>query len=78
MNETFETLIAQAQTGDGTVSISKAELLCFKTYLASRGYGVSRMEVARSGAKGRQSPLDMGCGILPATVGDDPGQAQSF
>lgn len=72
MNERFETLITQAQTGAGTDWISEAELLSFNTYLASRGYGVSRMEVARTGAQGRQSPMDVFYGILPAPGGDDP------
>ncbi len=72
MNKRFEALIAQAQTGAGTDWISEAELLAFNEYLATRGYGVSRMEVARAGAGGRQVPWDVGYGILPAPIGDDP------
>lgn len=72
MNDRFEALISQAQTGAGTDWISKPELLSFNEYLASRGYGVSRMEVSRAGATGRQAPEDIGYGILPAPVGDDP------
>lgn len=72
MNERFETLLAQAETGGGTDWISEAELLSFNVYLASRGYGVSRMEVARAGAEGRQSPMDVTYGILPAPIGEDP------
>lgn len=48
MNERFEDLIAQAQTGRGTETISEAELLEFNEYLATRGFGVSRMEVSRA------------------------------
>lgn len=72
MNERFETLIVQAETGAGTDWISEAELLSFNKYLASRGYGVSRMEVARAGTEGRQSPMDVFYGVFPAPLGNDP------
>lgn len=47
-NQRFEDLIAQAQTGRGTETISEAELLEFNAYLAKRGFGVSRMEAYRA------------------------------
>lgn len=48
MNKRFEELLAQAQTGRGTDTISEAELLEFNNYLATQGFGVSRMEVYRA------------------------------
>ena len=70
MNEHFEHLIAQAQTGAGTKWLSEAELLEFNDYLAARGFGVSRMEVAR--AKGGTKPPNFGYGVTPQPFpGDD-------
>lgn len=48
MNQRFEELILQSETGVGTEWLSEAELLEFNEYLAMRGYGVSRMEVKRA------------------------------
>ncbi|UOA28901.1 hypothetical protein [Pseudosulfitobacter sp. DSM 107133] len=70
MNARFEDLIAQAQTGGGTEWISEAELLEFNEYLAMRGFGVSRMEVAR--AEGGTVPPNHGYGVTPQPFrGDD-------
>lgn len=70
MNERFEYLIAQAQIGGGTEWISEAELLEFNEYLAMRGFGVSRMEVAR--AEGGTEPPNHGYGVTPQPFrGDD-------
>ena len=70
MNERFEYLIAQAQTGAGTEWISEAELLEFNEYLEVRGFGVSRMEVAR--AEGGTQPSNFSYGVLPQPLpGDD-------
>lgn len=70
MNARFETLIAQAQTGAGTEWISEAELLEFNEYLAARGFGVSRMEVAR--AEGGTVAPNHGYGVTPQPFrGDD-------
>lgn len=70
MNTRFEDLIEQAQTGAGTEWISEAELLDFNEYLATRGFGISRMEVAQ--AAGGTVKRNFGYGILPAPIGDDP------
>jgi len=70
MNQRFEHLIAQAETGGGTEWISEAELLEFNEYLAARGYGVARMEVSR--AAGGTVNRNFGYGVLPAPLGDDP------
>ena len=70
MNEHFEYLIAQARTGGGTDWISEAELLDFNDYLAARGFGVSRMEVAR--AEGGTVAPNPGYGVTPQPFpGDD-------
>ncbi len=70
MNKRFEHLITQAQTGVGTEWLSEAELLEFNLCLAVRGFGVSRMEVAR--AKGGTKPPNFGYGVLPQPLrGDD-------
>ena len=63
MNERFETLIVQAETGRGTEWLSEAELLEFNEYLAKRGYGVSRMEVKR--AKGGKVRPNHGYEVSP-------------
>lgn len=70
MNARFEELIEQAQSGAGTEWISESELLEFNKYLAVRGYGVSRMEVAR--AEGGTEPPNHGYGVTPKPFrGDD-------
>lgn len=69
MTERFETLIRQAQTGGGTEWISRAELLEFNEYLAARGFGVSRMEVAR--AEGGMVGPNFSYGVLPQPFGGD-------
>jgi hypothetical protein len=70
MNKRFEHLIAQAETGGGTEWISEAELLEFNEYLAARGFGVSRMEVAR--AEGGRVRPNHGYGVTPQPFrGDD-------
>lgn len=70
MNERFENLITQAQTGRGTEWISEAELLDFNDYLAARGFGVSRMEVKR--AEGGTVRPNHGYGVTPQPFpGDD-------
>ncbi len=70
MNERFEYLIDQAQTGAGTDWLSEAELLEFNEYLAERGFGVSRMEVKR--AKGGTVRPNHGYGVTPQPFpGDD-------
>ena len=70
MNERFESLITQAETGAGTEWISEAELLEFNDYLAVRGYGIARMEVAR--AEGGTVPPNHGYGVTPQPFpGDD-------
>jgi hypothetical protein len=70
MNERFEYLIVQAQTGAGTEWISEAELLEFNDYLVERGFGVSRMEVKR--AKGGTVRPNHGYGVSPQPFsGDD-------
>ena len=64
MNQRFEDLILQAQTGGGT------ELLEFNDYLALRGYGVSRMEVAQ--AEGGKVDANFSYGVTPQPFpGDD-------
>lgn len=70
MNARFENLISQAQSGNGTEWISEAELLAFNDYLATRGFGVSRMEAIR--AEGGTVRRNFGYGILPAPLGDEP------
>ena len=70
MNERFETLIAQAETGRGTEWLSEAELLEFNDYLAVRGYGISRMEVKQ--AEGGEVAPNPGYGVTPQPFrGDD-------
>jgi hypothetical protein len=70
MNARFEDLITQAQSGAGTEWISEVELLEFNEYLAKRGFGVSRMEVAR--AEGGTVPPNHGYGVTPQPFrGDD-------
>lgn len=70
MNERFENLIAQSQTGRGAEWISEAELLEFNEYLAERGFGVSRMEVKR--AEGGKVAPNHGYGVTPQPFpGDD-------
>lgn len=70
MTERFEALIAKAQTGEGTEWVSKAELLEFNKYLAERGFGISRMEVAR--AEGGTVAPNPGYGVSPQPFrGDD-------
>lgn len=70
MNERFEDLIAQAQTGRGTETISQAELLEFNEYLAMRGFGVSRMEGYR--AEGSTVGPNHGYNVSPQPFpGDD-------
>jgi hypothetical protein len=70
MNERFEDLLAQAQTGRGTEPISESELLEFNEYLAIRGFGVSRMEVYR--AKGGTVAPNHGYEVAPQPFpGDD-------
>lgn len=63
MSKRFEDLILQAQSGGGTEWLSEAELLEFNEYLALRGFGVSRMEVAR--AEGGTVPPNFGYGVSP-------------
>lgn len=69
MNQRLGKLIEQAQTGGGAEWLSEAELLEFNEYLALRGFGVSRMEIAR--AEGGTQPPNFGYCVLPQPLGGD-------
>lgn len=70
MNARFEALIVLAQTGKGTEWLSEAELLVFNDYLATRGFGVSRMEIAQ--AEGGKRRPNHSYGVTPTRFpGDD-------
>lgn len=69
MNKRFEQLIRQSETGSGTEWLAEAELLEFNEYLATRGYGISRMEVKQ--AEGGTQPPNFGYEVSPQPFPDN-------